>query len=66
MGKGRFEAFSYSVITIITIMVIEMKVPMNSSPDALIGIIPVIISLYPKFHLHRYLMEQSPSSFAPC
>jgi uncharacterized membrane protein len=44
MGKGRFEAFSYSVITIITIMVIEMKVPMNSSPDALIGIIPVMIS----------------------
>ncbi len=45
MGKGRLEAFSDCVITIIiTIMALDMKVPYNSSPDTLSGIVSVLIS----------------------
>jgi len=45
MGKGRLEAFSDGVIAIIiTIMVLEMKVPHGSSLDALKPIIPVFVS----------------------
>lgn len=45
MGKGRLEAFSDGVIAIIiTIMVLEMKVPHGNSLDSLKPIIPVFLS----------------------
>ncbi len=45
MGKGRLEAFSDGVIAvIITIMVLEMKVPHGDDPAALRPLIPVFIS----------------------
>src|SRR5690348_3937961 len=45
MGKNRLEAFSDGVIAIIiTIMVLEMKVPHGESLDALVPLIPVFLS----------------------
>jgi uncharacterized membrane protein len=45
MGKGRLEAFSDGVIAIIiTIMVLEMKVPHGQSPKDLIPLAPVFFS----------------------
>ena len=45
MGKARLEAFSDGVIAvIITIMVLEMKVPHGTDVAALVPVIPVFIS----------------------
>jgi uncharacterized membrane protein len=45
MGKGRLEAFSDGVIAIIiTIMVLELKVPHESTPAALLPLLPVLLS----------------------
>lgn len=45
MGKGRLEAFSDGVLAIIiTIMVLEMKVPHGATLDALAPIVPVFLS----------------------
>ena len=45
MGKGRLEAFSDGVIAIIiTIMVLELKVPRGERIDALAPLIPVFLS----------------------
>ena len=45
MGKGRFEAFSDGVIAIIiTIMVLELKVPHGEGIDALRPLLPVFLS----------------------
>src|SRR5438132_9172087 len=45
MGKGRLEAFSDGVIAvIITIMVLEMKVPHGTDLAALVPSIPVFLS----------------------
>jgi uncharacterized membrane protein len=45
MGKGRLEAFSDGVLAIIiTIMVLELKVPHSAGIDALIPLIPVLLS----------------------
>jgi len=45
MNKGRFEAFSDGVIAvIITIMVLEMKVPHGESVEALAPVIPVFLT----------------------
>jgi uncharacterized membrane protein len=45
MGKNRFEAFSDGVIAIIiTIMVLELKVPHGESLDALAPLLPVFLS----------------------
>jgi uncharacterized membrane protein len=45
MGKNRLEAFSDGVIAvIITIMVLEMKVPHGESVEALTPVIPVFLS----------------------
>jgi uncharacterized membrane protein len=45
MGKGRLEAFSDGVIAvIITIMVLEMKVPHGADLAALEGVTPVFLS----------------------
>lgn len=45
MGKGRIEAFSDGVIAIIiTIMVLEMKVPHDASLEGLRHLLPVFVS----------------------
>jgi uncharacterized membrane protein len=45
VGKGRLEAFSDGVIAIIiTIMVLELKVPHGADLDALLPIAPVFVS----------------------
>ncbi len=45
MTKGRVEAFSDGVIAIIiTIMVLELKVPRDASPEALLALAPVFLS----------------------
>ena len=45
MGKGRIEAFSDGVIAvIITILVLEMKVPHGASAEALMPLLPVFLS----------------------
>ncbi len=45
MGKGRLEAFSDGVIAIIiTIMVLELKVPHGESIAALAPLLPVFLS----------------------
>jgi uncharacterized membrane protein len=45
MGKGRLEAFSDGVLAIIiTIMVLEMKVPHGDTPEALKPLVPVFLS----------------------
>jgi len=45
MGKGRLEAFSDGVIAvIITIMVLEMKVPHGTDLQALVPLLPVFLS----------------------
>jgi len=45
MGKGRLEAFSDGVIAvIITIMVLEMKVPHDADLTALMPLVPVFLS----------------------
>ena len=45
MGKGRLEAFSDGVLAIIiTIMVLEMKVPHGETLEALLPLLPVFLS----------------------
>lgn len=45
MGKGRLEAFSDGVIAvIITIMVLEMKVPHGTDLESLRPLLPVFFS----------------------
>lgn len=45
MGKNRLEAFSDGVMAIIiTIMVLEMKVPHGDTADALLPLFPVLLS----------------------
>ena len=45
MGKGRLEAFSDGVIAIIiTIMVLELKVPHGTTVEALLPLFPVLVS----------------------
>ncbi|HEV2332530.1 MAG TPA: TMEM175 family protein [Gammaproteobacteria bacterium] len=44
MNKGRLEAFSDGVFAvIITVMVLEMKVPQGASLDALVPVLPVFL-----------------------
>src|SRR5258707_14093046 len=50
MTKGRLEAFSDGVIAvIITLMVLEMKVPHGVEPPALLPVVPVFLTYRPTF-----------------
>ena len=65
MGKGRLEAFSDGVIAIIiTIMVLELKVPHEPSLEALRPLIPIFLSYVLSFYLSWNLLEQSSPSAA--
>ncbi len=45
MGRGRLEAFSDGVLAIlITIMVLDLKVPQGAEPAALLPVLPVFLS----------------------
>jgi uncharacterized membrane protein len=65
MGKGRLEAFSDGVIAIIiTIMVLELKVPHGDSLEALAPLLPVMLSYVLSFiyvgiywNNHHHLMH---------
>jgi len=67
MGKGRLEAFSDGVIAIIiTIMVLEMKVPHGESFDALKPLLPTFLSYLLSFvyvgiywNNHHHLLHAS-------
>jgi len=65
MGKGRLEAFSDGVIAvIITVMVLEMKVPHGTDLEALAPIVPVFVTYVLSFvfvaiywNNHHHLMH---------
>ena len=67
MGKGRLEAFSDGVIAIIiTIMVLEIKVPHDDSLNALLALLPVFLSYVLSFvyvgiywNNHHHLLHAS-------
>ena len=67
MTKNRMEAFSDGVIAIIiTIMVLELRVPHDANPGALIPLIPVLLSYLLSFVFlgiywsnHHHLLRQS-------
>jgi hypothetical protein len=63
MSKGRLEAFSDGVFAvIITIMVLDMKVPHGTDLQALKSSGSRVSLLRSKLHLGWNLLEQSPSS----
>ena len=65
MNKGRLEAFSDGVIAIIiTIMVLELKVPHGDDLAALQPLLPVLLELRAELHLCRHLLEQPPPHVA--
>jgi uncharacterized membrane protein len=73
MGKGRLEAFSDGVIAIIiTIMVLEMKVPHGDSLDSLRPLIPVFLSYVLSFvyvgiywNNHHHMLHASTKISGP-
>jgi uncharacterized membrane protein len=61
MNKTRLEAFSDGVIAIIiTIMVLELKVPHSRLPRGRGPLLARLPELRPEFHLRRHLLEQPP------
>ena len=73
MGKSRIEAFSDGVIAIIiTIMVLELKVPHGESIDALVPLIPVFLSYVLSFvyvgiywNNHHHMLQASHQVTGP-
>jgi hypothetical protein len=65
MTSGRLEAFSDGVIAIIiTIMVLELKVPHGDRLRDLAPLVPTFLSYVLSFRLCRHLLEQPPSHAA--
>jgi uncharacterized membrane protein len=68
MGKGRLEAFSDGVIAIIiTIMVLELKVPHGDSIDVLWPLMPVLLSyvlsfIYVGIYWNKLQYANNPST----
>jgi uncharacterized membrane protein len=57
MGKTRLEAFSDGVIAIlITIMVLELKIPHGADLHAFIPSVAGVPQLRPQLHLHWQLL----------
>src|SRR5271169_3464625 len=73
MGKSRLEAFSDGVIAIIiTIMVLELKVPHGENIDALVPLIPVFLSYVLSFvyvgiywNNHHHMLQTSHKVTGP-
>jgi uncharacterized membrane protein len=73
MSKGRLEAFSDGVIAIIiTIMVLEMKVPHGDSLDELFPLLPVFLSYVLSFvyvgiywNNHHHLLQTCSTATGP-
>src|SRR5947209_8251694 len=73
MKSTRLEAFSDGVIAIIiTIMVLELKVPSDPAPQALLGMLPVFLSYALSFVLvaiywvnHHHLLHVAKHVDAP-
>lgn len=73
MGKGRLEAFSDAVIAIIiTIMVLEMKVPHGESLESLRPLVPVFLSYVLSFvyvgiywNNHHHMLQASRKVSGP-
>jgi uncharacterized membrane protein len=67
MGKTRLEAFSDGVIAIIiTIMVLELKVPHDTNPSALLALWPIFLSYVLSFanvaiywHNHHHMLHMA-------
>jgi uncharacterized membrane protein len=74
MGKGRLEAFSDGVIAIIiTIMVLEMKVPHGDRLDDLLALLPVFLSYVLSFvyvgiywNNHHHMLHASTTVSTYC
>jgi uncharacterized membrane protein len=68
LGKNRLEGFSDGVVAIIiTIMVLELKVPHEASPEALLKLLPVFLSYALSFLIvaiiwvnHHHLVHTLP------
>lgn len=68
MGKGRLEAFSDGVLAIIiTIMVLELKVPHGDDLSALLPLVPVLLSYVLSFiyvgiywNNHHHMLHLAP------
>ncbi len=73
MGKGRLEAFSDAVIAIIiTIMVLEMKVPHGESLESLRPLVPIFLSYILSFvyvgiywNNHHHMLQASKRVSGP-
>ena len=68
MGKGRLEAFSDGVIAIIiTIMVLELKVPHGADLTALEPLVPVFLSYVLSFvYVGIYWNKLKQVNYPPC
>jgi len=67
MNKNRLEAFSDGVLAIIiTIMILEIKVPKGDTFDDLKSLFSIFISYILNFIYNRNLLEQSSSPVAKC
>jgi uncharacterized membrane protein len=68
MGKNRLEAFSDGVIAIIiTIMVLELKVPHGATLDTLLPLAPVLLSYVLSFiYVGIYWNKLQYGSYPSC